>query len=51
MTASGPLHQETAHQPTQPLSSSEKEKTTRNLLMRLVVGGTTLIVSVGAYFT
>ncbi|MEG4999684.1 hybrid sensor histidine kinase/response regulator [Microcoleus sp. B4-D4] len=51
MTTSGPLHEPTAHQPTQSLSSHEKEKATRNLLMRLVVGVTTLIVSVGAYFS
>ncbi|MEG3897104.1 MULTISPECIES: ATP-binding protein [unclassified Microcoleus] len=51
MTTSGPLHQPTAHQPTQPLLSHQKEKATRNLLMRLVVGVTTLIVSVGTYFS
>ncbi|MEG4586451.1 hypothetical protein QUA54_14695 [Microcoleus sp. MOSTC5] len=42
------LHQPTAHQPTQRLLHfREKEKTTPNLVMQLLVGGTTLIVSVG----
>jgi hypothetical protein len=50
MTASQHLCQPTAHQPTQSLPR-EKQKTTRNLLMRLVLGGTTLIVSIGAYFS
>lgn len=34
MTASGPLHQATAHQPTQPSSSREKEKANRKLSLR-----------------
>ncbi|MEG4520591.1 MULTISPECIES: hypothetical protein [unclassified Microcoleus] len=48
IAASGPLHQSTEHQPTQRLLHfREQEKTTGNLLMRLLVEGTTLIVSVG----
>ncbi|MCU0568374.1 MAG: ATP-binding protein [Oculatellaceae cyanobacterium Prado106] len=44
-------HQPVAHQSIQLSPSREKQNATRNLLMRLVVGGTTLLVSVGTYFS